>query len=695
MEATAVKRPSRDSSWLRLSLGLLLVYAVFVALRIVLATQLSLIPQIRPDEPLYFNLARSLWTAGEVSVRAQPITYDSLLYPLLLSPLFALPKSVNMMQAIQVLNALLMNAAIFPAWALARRITGSRRLAWFIAIVAILMPDMALTRMIVGENVGYPLLLLTLWLALRAFDTRKLPYALWAAVGCGLLYLLKPGLIAVAAALGICLLVVFLRERDRRVLWQLVTFAAFLSIFLIAWRLIAQHMLHIDYSVRSVYANQTPALTLANLQHVFNGTLLYLFFLPVACLVFPLLVPLAHARSLEKPDRTFLGGVYLAILLTVVGTCFFVYIDEFAAPFAARIHLRYVAGFFPVVYALSFSPSLDGKRMNGALVAMLSYLLAGTAAFTMDAITSKGSTTTIDALSLAYLIKDTAGSDTKTLYTLLLVFGALFGGYWLATRGWTRRVRAVMAFGMLLFATVNSVEAYWQQGTAGLEAKWVKDAQEVAVLLDGADYLSVTGDMEFFAVLPNNLDVQGRDAHFAVELDDLMENTPLGGAYASFMPQSYYLTHAIHPTPQVDWLVMDLWKSQRIIFSDPDGVVHTPERTYLLIPVGQGRPWVHSALSGFPANKLGDSSKLSIFDAAVCAQETVRVRISAMGTAGTLLTLRSGDIVHNEVLTGVAQWIDLEIPGTADGQPLRVFFSSYGDVYVDNYEVEGMQPSLL
>lgn len=692
MEATAAKRRFVVPAWL----GLLLIYAGCVAVRTLLATGISIIPLVSPDEPLYFNLARSLWTAGEVSVRGQPITYDSLLYPLLLSPLFALPAGTNMLQAIQLLNALLMNAAIFPAWALAKRLTGSRRIAWLIALLAVLLPDVSLTRLIVAENVGYPLLLLTLWLVLRAYDTRRVRDALLAALGCALLYLLKPGLIAVAAAICVGYAVAWLRQRDLRPLWQLITTVACLTVCYVAWRLVAQHVLHIDYAFRSVYENQTPALTLGNLGHVFNGTLLYLFFLPIACLVFPLFVPLAHARSLEAGNRQFLWTTYLAILLTIAGTCFFIYIDEFTGePYASRIHLRYMAGFIPVIFALSFSPALDNKRMNGAMFALLAYMLAGTAAFTLDAMKSAGSVHTIDALTLAYLIKDDPGTDTKTLYTLLLVFGILAGGYWLATRGWDRRMRGVFAVAMVLVSLLNTVEVYRQQENAGLEQHWVSDAQAVSSLVDGADYLSVAGDKEFFAVLPNNLDVQGRDVHYTVELDDIMENTALGGAYVPFLPRSYYLTNAVHDTPTVSWLVTDLWKSQRMIFADPASIVQTPDRTYLLIPVEGGRPWVHSALSGFPANKVGDSSKLSIFDELLCAQDTVRVSVSVMGAAGTTLTLRSGDFIYSEVLTGSMQWIELDVPGTADGEPIRLRFSSYGEVYVDSYMVEGQRPAFL
>ena len=76
-----------------------------------------------PDESLYWNLERSLYAGSEVALRGQPLTYDILLYPLILLPLLELPSSVDLFRAVQALNTILMNAAVFPAFALALRVT--------------------------------------------------------------------------------------------------------------------------------------------------------------------------------------------------------------------------------------------------------------------------------------------------------------------------------------------------------------------------------------------------------------------------------------------------------------------------------------------------------------------------------------------------------------------------------------------
>ena len=73
--------------------------------RALLALHFAQNPSIMPDESLYLNLMRSLWLGGETALRGQPVTYDSLLYPLLLSPLNLLPRGIDLYRAVLCANA--------------------------------------------------------------------------------------------------------------------------------------------------------------------------------------------------------------------------------------------------------------------------------------------------------------------------------------------------------------------------------------------------------------------------------------------------------------------------------------------------------------------------------------------------------------------------------------------------------------
>ena len=102
----------------RVLIGLFLVGA---ALRLVLLCYVSPNAIIVPDEMLYANLARAIHLGQPFNVHGQPVSFHALLYPLLISPVYALPTAANRQLVLQVLNTLLMASAGRPALARARR----------------------------------------------------------------------------------------------------------------------------------------------------------------------------------------------------------------------------------------------------------------------------------------------------------------------------------------------------------------------------------------------------------------------------------------------------------------------------------------------------------------------------------------------------------------------------------------------
>ncbi|NCB23853.1 MAG: hypothetical protein EOM56_13695 [Deltaproteobacteria bacterium] len=66
---------------------LLAMYALFGVLRALIALYTTATPVVQPDEALYLHLSHSIIRKGELLFRGQPIQYEYILYPLLLSPL--------------------------------------------------------------------------------------------------------------------------------------------------------------------------------------------------------------------------------------------------------------------------------------------------------------------------------------------------------------------------------------------------------------------------------------------------------------------------------------------------------------------------------------------------------------------------------------------------------------------------------
>ena len=116
-------------------------------------------PFIMVDEIIWSEVARGLADAGEPLLRDQPDPGYSIVYPLLISPVYVLFESLpDAYAALKVLNAVLMSLAAVPVYFLARRVMRDS-LALFAALLAVALPSLAYTGTVMTENVFYPLFL--------------------------------------------------------------------------------------------------------------------------------------------------------------------------------------------------------------------------------------------------------------------------------------------------------------------------------------------------------------------------------------------------------------------------------------------------------------------------------------------------------------------------------------------------------
>ena len=79
------------------------------------------------DELIWSEVARGIADAGEPLLRDEPDPGYSIVYPLLISPVYALFDSLpDAYAGVKTLNALLMSLAAVPAFFLARRVVRRR-----------------------------------------------------------------------------------------------------------------------------------------------------------------------------------------------------------------------------------------------------------------------------------------------------------------------------------------------------------------------------------------------------------------------------------------------------------------------------------------------------------------------------------------------------------------------------------------
>jgi Dolichyl-phosphate-mannose-protein mannosyltransferase len=182
-------------------------------------------PWIMVDELVYSELAKSFASSGQFLVRGVPSHGYGFVYPVLISPAWALFSKVpDAYTAAKAINAVLMSLSAIPAYLLARRVL-SPRLSLFAAGLAVLVPSMLYTGELMTENAFYPLFLVAAWLlVLMLEEPTTLRQILLLAV-CAIAFETRAQAIALFAAAATAPLILAaverrgLRETGRRYPW--------------------------------------------------------------------------------------------------------------------------------------------------------------------------------------------------------------------------------------------------------------------------------------------------------------------------------------------------------------------------------------------------------------------------------------------------------------------------------------------
>ena len=667
-------------------------YILFSLLRIALAYATTQSPVIMPDSALYLHLSRSIFADGALLFRGQPIRYEYILYPVLLAPLHLLPESINIYRAIQILNALFMHLAIFPSYALALKLTKSRNRALLVAVFTAIMPDFLMAQHIMAESLAFPLMLLTCYFFLLDFDIKGKSYQ---AVSCGglgfLLYTLKPGYIALPASYFALLLWDALRKREMDRIIRALTGGLSLLLFWGLYTLLLRYGLHLSPSQSALYESQTHPLTWDHLMQTLNGLIMYGAFIPMAFAFFPLFLPAARLRSFEGKDRRLLQVVLVSLFAIVLGTVYIIYYDELTgSPYEARIHVRYVAAFLPVLLSFCLSPALDGKGMNTPLFAFASFSLFCLIRWDGSALLSGGNYS-VDALLLTAATSSTSALNGRLLWPMACGIFLLVMSYRLIRHGFGAFEKRLLCTFLASAFLLNGVISYAFTQHHN-DPVWPRDAREAVIAAGTEDTLGVVRDGAFFWTEAAELDVASRCELPVVELNDLILRTKDDGSLTSFLPASHWQENAVNRIgAPVRLILTNEMLDSLILASDvAAGAYSTQNGCYAILSVAPSKPWVHSALSGFDQKWVKEGSRFTLFDEGLRANGTVTLQLQARAGAGQAqLVLHCGTQEQSFLMEDQLSWISATFAVEDPGAPFTVTLSNPdGNIYVETYLVQ-------
>ncbi|MGH3137016.1 MAG: glycosyltransferase family 39 protein [Gaiellaceae bacterium] len=375
-------------------------------------------PFIMVDEIIWSEVARGLADAGEPLLRNEPDPGYSILYPLLIAPVYAVVENLTDAYAwVKALNAVVMSLAAIPAFFLARRLMRDG-LALLAALLAVALPSLAYSGTVMTENVFYPLFLVVVLVLVLVLERPTAVRVVLLFLLLGLAFATRVQAVALfPAILAAPLLLAFFERRGlgsaiSRFRW-LYGLTAGLALAALGIQLFTGRALQ---ELLGAYSPVDEA------GYDTGDVLRYLWWHVAELSLYVLVIPLAASIVLVGRARSLDGRLqaFLAAMVSVTA-CLVPVVATFASRFSDRIEERnlfYLAPLFCIALLAWVERGAPRPRALAAAAAVASALLVVAIPFDRF-LTTSAITDTLMLLPL-WSLQDRIGESWITLATLAL-----------------------------------------------------------------------------------------------------------------------------------------------------------------------------------------------------------------------------------------------------------------------------------
>ena len=414
-------------------------------------------PWIMVDELIYSELAKSFAATGHFLVRDEPSDVYGFVYPILISPAWAIYQKVpDAYAAAKAINALLMSLAAVPAYFLARRVLGPW-LALAAAVLTVSLPSLVYTGTLMTENAFYPVFLLV---ALTMVLWLERPTVTWTLVlvgACTLAFLTRTQAVALLPAVLTAPLLVAGRRafREYRLMYGLAAAGALLVVVVQAARGASPLGVLGAYEAARNSDYSFGEVARWFLYHVAELDL-SLGVIPFAALILLALL----ARRLARPDRIFVAVAGALSFWLVLEVAIFA-----SQPSVNRIQERnmfYLAPLFLIALLLWIERGLPRPSMATTVAVALAAALPGALPYE-DLIGLSAVSDTIALLPLWSLSDSGVGLENVGL---VVVCASILAG--LVLLFVPRRYALVLPVLVLAFFAVSQKPIQGKQRTASI-----------------------------------------------------------------------------------------------------------------------------------------------------------------------------------------------------------------------------------
>lgn len=314
------------------------------------------------DEIAYWQISQSLFEQGKTIIRNMPVNFFSCLYSWSISWVHIFQNYDVQYMAAYTMNAVMMSSFLIPFYMLCRRMLRHDGQALLLTVHVSMLPEFSYNTRIITENLFFPVFMWTFYYAYTVFEDERVNFR--KAVLLGFLSFLCFG----TRAAGICVFlaictyfmwsIIFESGRKKSALSMLCVIATFFILYTVFTWLYKM----INPEMGSGYSfNQ---IRISYFWYWFQGGLRYLLIFAVITGLFPLVLPAAVFRKLDRQDRRLYVFALSVLAWAIVESVVMILIYDGML----RIHMRYVSYLIPVVLLLFAKSCMLLKQRNEKLV---------------------------------------------------------------------------------------------------------------------------------------------------------------------------------------------------------------------------------------------------------------------------------------------------------------------------------------
>lgn len=323
-----------------------------------------IMPYWSGDEYVYKSIAAGIWHFGQSghltnSMIGNTVELPNLLYPYLISPAFVLGE--NFYTGVRLINAVVMNAAIFPCYLIARKYL-NQKTALFAATISISIPFINIGAYAVTEVLFFPLFLFGMWVAIESIERKN---SISWAIGFGLVsaLLMNVRLTAMVMLPAYIFSIWWLSIKDGQVLkfitrpYWICSVVSFL-LFYISIKYALDGKAFADFGIYGSVAKQSAG-PFSIISHDPFGTInliaghLTTLAIPYALPIALMIITILPSRRQLTLDRIFYDFLVIAFIFSLslfsLALIFTIGVSPFDLGGLGRWHSRYYFYFYPLV----------------------------------------------------------------------------------------------------------------------------------------------------------------------------------------------------------------------------------------------------------------------------------------------------------------------------------------------------------